>query len=207
MNKYSRHPAIFTTHSDELSKTAVLPKHVDSSLFDTMNAIMNGNQKYTSVAAAVEDMKNRSGLTDYLNKKSQETLKKKTASDENYLLDKKIPMEVKSVEKVKFPKVIEICPQVKQTCENYISDTKGFMSIPAIVQKLKSIHNKDVTDSKLWDDNDLVIYISGLNLKQKANVNVDVTVDHNLGKEHFSDKSDIDPSNTQAFLTLEPAKY
>ena len=113
-NKYNRHQAVISRNSemelDEdhwlnqfqkklIEKDAVQPKSVDRSLFDQINSIMNNKSKYPSVAAAVEDMKERSGLSAFLdiNKTSEEDSDQTTkqASDQNSVLHKKVKMEKK----------------------------------------------------------------------------------------------------------------
>jgi uncharacterized protein YdiU (UPF0061 family) len=208
-NKYIRHQSVVSRHSEEsidednwlnrfqktLEKSAVQPRSVDNSLFNQINSIMNGNSKFSTVADAVEDMKQRSGLTDYLNKLnkvSKQEVATKTAQD-----------NVNSAT----PTVIQKVPAIKQTIENYIRDTKGNLPVPAIVDKIRSIHQNDVGDSKDWDDEKLLRFISHLNLKAKQN-NPNSYENHtNLGTRDVTNQSDIDPSNTDAFYGLNPVKY
>lgn len=215
-NKYSRHQSIISRQSDEnisedhwlknfqnsLQKGAVQPRNVDSSLFDQINSIMNGKtkSKYTSVEAAVEDMKARSGLTAYLDKVSKvdNTSNTKVASDEQPVANKKTNST---------PIVFQKFPQIKKTLENYIKDTRGNLPVPAIIEKLRSIHNKDVSDAKDWDDNNLIKEVSRQNLMAKAdNPSNFQNYDHLGSRDHDND-SEIDPSNTDAFHSLEPVKF
>src|SRR5271154_2594709 len=97
MSKYIRHQSVVSRNTDEhisedhwlkqfentLQKGAVQPKS-QQSLFDQINTIMNGTgSRYTSVQSAVDDMMQRSGLTNYLKVSEQEVPKTKTASDQN----------------------------------------------------------------------------------------------------------------------------
>lgn len=330
MSRHPRHQAIITRHSDEnigedhwyrqleknLQKDAVQPRSQDS-LFDQINSIMNGNRnaKYQSVEAAVEDMKERSGLTAYLSKvkvasdetampnieelaninkfvdtknskdKDQIALKdqldteaskqdwynvgflqgkfdkkynevgpaakaindlkfwtdpklvppidkwvhytmgytsgadlpesefradmertrklveqikmKKKASDNNSAIDKKVNVT---------PIVIKKHPPVMKTLENYVNDTKGNLPVPAIIEKIRSIHRTDCSDAKDWDDDNLIRLVSKLNLKAKS-VNPATYENHSdLGVRDIGSESEIDPSNTDAFFALMPAK-
>lgn len=215
MSKYQRHQSVVTRNSDEsigednwlnqlaktLNKSAVQPKSVDSSMFEQINSIMNSKSKYPSVAAAVEDMKERSGLRAYLDKLSADQAVVKKAQDQNNSFDKKIKM------KEIVPIVIKKCPQVKNTFENYIRESKGNLPVPAIIDKIKSIHQSDVSDAKDWDDDDLIRYVSGLNLKAKSDNPELGTNEHNLGTADDMNDSDIDPSNTDAFHSLNPVKF
>jgi hypothetical protein len=212
MSRYNRHPSVISRNADEsigednwlkqfqkkLEKGAVQPKSVDSSLFDQINSIMNSKSKYPSVAAAVEDMRERSGLVAYLNKMSDtESQNKKVASDQNQVIDKKVSM---------IPVVIQKHPQIKNTLDNYIKDTKGNLPIPAIISKIRSIHQSDVHDAKDWDDEKLILLVSKLNLNAKKN-NPGVFENYsNLGIHEDMNDSEIDPSNTDAFNSLNPAK-
>lgn len=177
---------------NKLEKGAVQPKSTEN-IYDQINSIMNNKSKYPSVEAAVEDMKQRSGLIDYLKKIN------KIASDNNSAIDKNIP-----IEEIKVPVVIQKCPAIKNTLENIIHDTNGNSSLPAIIDRLKSIHKTDVHEDKDWEDQLLIIFVGRLNLQEKAKQSkVD---NNNLGIRDTSMSSDIDPSNTDAFSILMPAK-
>ena len=217
MSKYIRHQSVVSRHVDEnidgdhwlkqfektLQKGAVQPRQVDQSLFDQINSIMNTKSKYPSVEAAVEDMKARSGLTAYLEKAndmsklSKDDSKKKIASDNNQAKAKEDHL----------PVVIRKCPAIKHTLENYIRDTKGNLPIPAIVDKLKSIHHGDVSDAKDWDDEKLLNLVSRLNLNAKKNNPAVFENYSNLGTHEKMNDSDIDPSNMDAFHSLNPVKF
>jgi hypothetical protein len=216
MSKYNRHQSVVSRQADasadennwmnklykSLEKAAVQPKSVDQSLFHQINSIMNTKAKYPSVAAAVDDMKERSGLTAYLdkiNKLSQESIEKtKIASDQNKAIDKKVDLT---------PIVIQKFPSIKNTIENYIKDTKGNLPVPSIVEKIKSIHRSDVSDAKDWDDDNLIRFISNRNLRAKKDNPSYFEVNNNLGTRDIMSDSEIDPSNTDAFHGLNPVKF
>jgi hypothetical protein len=219
MSKYSRHQSVVTRQSDEnisedhwlknfqktLQKGAVQPRN-ESSLFDQINSIMNGKSKYTSVDHAVKDMQERSGLTAYLdkiNKTSGEerdtSVKAKTASDSHNVIDKEVKGKT-------IPIVFEKCPQSKKTLENYIRDTKGNLPVPAIIEKLRSIHQNDVSDAKDWDDDNLIREVSRQNLMAKRDNPASYENYANLGSRDSDADSEIDPSNTDAFHALTPVK-
>lgn len=216
MSKYNRHQSVVSRHADSsmnednwlnklhktLEKEAVQPKSVDDSLFHQINSIMNTKSKYPSVAAAVEDMKARSGLTDYLakiSKISEDEISEnmKTASDNNDVINKKVDMT---------PIVVKKFPGIRNTLENYIKDTKGNLPVPAIIEKIKSIHRSDVSDAKDWDDDNLVRLVSSLNLNAKKDNPASFEAHNNLGVRDSMTDSEIDPSNTDAFYALNPVK-
>jgi len=216
MSKYNRHQPVINRQADEpigedywlkqfqksLQKSAVQPRRQDASLFDQINSIMNGKSKHTSVEAVVEDMKQRSGLIAYLDKinksSGDESSKKKVASiDEQQAIDKNVDM---------IPIVIKKCPTIMKTLENYINDTKGNFAVPAILEKIRSIHQGDVSDAKDWDDEKLIRLISRLNLKAKIDNPDSFKSYHNLGKRDVGSDSEVDPSNTDAFFALTPVK-
>jgi hypothetical protein len=220
MSKYTRHQSVVTRQVDEgidgdhwlqqfaksLQKGAVQPRSTDQSLFEQINSIMNTKSKYPSVDAAVEDMKARSGLTAYLEKEDISKMStpnsgnKKIASDQNKVIDKKVDMEI-------VPIVIKKCPAIKNTLENYVRDTKGNLPIPAIVDKLRSIHQGDVSDAKDWDDDKLLHLVSKLNLNAKKNNPAVFENYSNLGTHEKMNDSEIDPSNVDAFHSLNPVKF
>lgn len=212
MSKNNRHLSVISKQSDEssdeshwlnqfqksLQKGAVQPK-VQENLFDQINSIMNGSKsKYTSVDHAVQDMKERSGLTAYLNKVSDTSISKKTAAvDDQKAFDKKVDLT---------PIVIKKHPPVMKTLENYIRDTKGNLPVPAIIDKLRSIHQNDCSDSTAWDDDKLIRLVSRLNLGAKTDNSANYENYNNLGTRDVGSNSDIDPSNTDAFFGLNPVK-
>jgi hypothetical protein len=213
-SKYVRHQPAIQTHSTQsddedtwlnrfqknLSKDAVQPRQ-QNSLFDQINSIMNGKSKFPTVDAAVQDMKERSGLTAYLQKIKQSSdeevpsASKKVASDNQQAIDKKVEM---------IPIVMKKNPQIQKTVENYIRDTRGNLSVPAIISKVQSIHQNDVSDAKDWDDDKLVILVSKLNLAAKKDNPGGYQDYSNLGTRDSGSDSEIDPSNTDAFFALTP---
>lgn len=220
MSKYSRYNSIVSRNSDEnvsedhwlkqfektLQKGAVQSVSKDS-FYDQINAIIGGTKsKYSSVADAVEDMKERSGLMAYLNKvkAAEDNIKNKIASDNQDAFDKKIPIEGNP--KVLLPIVIRKCPHVESTLKNFITSTRGNSSLPAIIDKIKSIHKSDVSNVEDFDSNDFMKYVSELNLKEKTKNPNTYENNHNLGKLDDLNDYDIDPSNTDAFNSLNPAK-
>jgi hypothetical protein len=226
MSNYKRHQSVVNRLADEhidndhwlkqfhksLQKGAVQPRNVDQSLFEQINTIMNGKSKYPSVEAAVEDMKERSGLTAYLanlSKVSEETEKATTKTAQVAPPDEP-PTE--TVVKPTSPKdntpiVIKKKPEILTTLENYIRDTKGNLPIPAIIQKIQAIHQVDVSDPKDWEDENLIRLVSRLNLNAKKN-NPGVYENYNnLGRRDNIADSDIDAANTDAFHALNPAKF
>lgn len=275
---------------EKLEKAAVQSKRQDS-LFEQINSIINGSRsKFSTVNAVVEDMKERSGLTAYLQasqntennadvkktaskKESKEeklekleeeafklckekrwlevgkvcgkiaklikdtdlkskiikikvpkvfaddwamgycqtlgeklsdteikSLKKKFAQDNNKAFDKKVEIEpIKIVE----PIVIKKVPTIKNTIENYINSTKGTLPITAIIEKIKSIHKSDIPDVNDWEDENLLKFISKLNLTAKKNNPTFYYSSTNLGKQDVINDSEIDPSNYNAFYSIE----
>ena len=220
MSRYVRYQTVISRNADEhieedhwlkqfqknLQKGAVQPKSVDQYLFDQINSIMNGKgAKYPSVAAAVKDMQDRSGLTEYLNKvhasedDDDNGTVMKNASDDNDTIDKKVPMEEIA------PIVVKKCPSIKDTLHNIVKETRGNSSIPAIIDRLRSIHSVDISDGKDWDDDNLVILVSKVNLEEKKN-NHSVDNFSNLGVRNDLSSEEEDPSNSDAFFALMPAK-
>jgi hypothetical protein len=218
MSKHPRHQTVISRNADEnigedhwlkqfeknLQKGAVQPRQIEDTLYYQINSIMNGKSKYPSVDAAVEDMMQRSGLNDYLHKvkvSDQTAVQKKTA-DDNDAMHKKV-----EVEKV-IPVVIKKCPDIQHTIENYIRDTKGNISVPAIISKIQGIHRNDVSDAQDWEDDDLIRFVSKLNLEAKKNNPAAFENFSNLGeRDSQTSDSEIDPSNLDAFHSLNPVKF
>lgn len=283
MSKYTRYQPVISSNNqnddywlkkfEESLKVAVQPKANDQSIFDQINSIVNGTKpRYSSVAAAVEEMKNRSGLTAYLDKiktsneannsKIAELNKQIQASFENkewekigYIcgdfdklnnkisnaadvilnLNVEIPLDkwalftsgyVKAanlshqekVAAIKFtqnivsklkkkastPSVIKEVPEIAQTINNIVIDSKGFLPVPAILDRVKSLYNNQISNSALWEEDGLKVYIHNLNSQEEAKYS-NKEVNHNLGKTDRNN-NDIDAANTDAFFGLNPVK-
>ncbi|MCZ2224515.1 MAG: hypothetical protein LC122_12900 [Chitinophagales bacterium] len=165
-----------------LNKSAVQAAKADEDLFSKINNIINSKKpKFSSVSEAVEEMKERSGLNNYLRKKQQEKFANNTI-----MLFKKYP-------------------NIEQTFKNYIEDTGGYLPIPAVIEKVKSIYSSTVLEPEYWDDQNLIKYVVNLSLLEKAKKPQDKS-EMNLGKNLYkNDSSDINDSNTDVFHSLTPA--
>jgi hypothetical protein len=209
MSKNTRYQPFFSKESDykenedhwlkqfqeTLQKQSVQSKHVDDSIFNQINSIIGGQKsKYTSVQAAVEDMQQRSGLKDYLEKikMSENKSSKKVASD--------------NTSQDNTPSVFKKDPKIKNTFDNYIAQTKGNLPIPAIISHIMSIHHMDVSNSKDWDEDNLIRYVSKRNLMAKKDNYIN-NENINLGVRDNSNASDVDIANTDAFSGLNPVKF
>jgi len=152
----------------ELLKQAVQPRHVDQSMYDQINGIIGGSSsKFKSVSDAVEDMQRRSGYLDYLNKK--------VSSDDSSSKEKTGDKKESSK-----PKLFLKNPQIEVTINNYCSHTKGEQAIPAVLNHVRGIHDSDVIEKSLWDEQDLINYIHKMNESCKVDHGDDLNV--NLGK-------------------------
>lgn len=161
-----------------------------STVYDQISSIMGKKPKYSTVEAAVEDMKERSGLTAYL---------MKVQSAEGPTTDTKKRAQIKPVA------IFEQVPQIKSTVDNYLEDTNGNLSLPAIIEKIKSIHKPDVMEESAWDDPAFLQYISDQNTRVKQKYPNNDSDYVNLGKIPTFNKDEIDPSNTDALHALAPA--
>jgi hypothetical protein len=207
MSKYNRYQAVVSDDNEnywyeQIQKTlkeGVQSKPIDNFLLDQINSIVSKKSKFPSVEAVVKDMQARSGLLSYLKNKTSKEINNtttKTASDNNKVIDKIVP-----VEKI-IPNIIKKCPTIKITIENIVDSTRGNLSIPAILDRVRSIHQTDV-DAKDWDDDSLIYFISRVNLNKKQNFPEGNY--NNLGKFDSSD-ADVDLSNSDFFNCLNPAK-
>ncbi len=136
-----------------------------------MSSLLRGSKsKYSSVAEAVEEMKARSGLTNYLSR---------IKMSEKKNLVEKIAQEQMSKS---IPNVIKSCPQIENTIKNYIESTHGHTPLMAIIERVKEIHRNDVSDPKEWNDEKLYRLISTLNMEEKAK-RFEQHAPNTLGKE------------------------
>lgn len=179
--------------SDFISKLSVQPYRSESdsmSVADQISAIINGRRpKYSSVEDAVKEMQERSGF-----KAHQDKLK---------VLADRIKSAAAEEEKIR---VFKENPFIKNTIDNFIIDTKGNLPIPSIIDRIKSIHKKDVSDDSAWDDESLMNYINLVSLKaKKDHPDVNDSNHQNLGHLPNYDENDIAKSNTDPLHCLNPA--
>lgn len=211
-NRYSRHQSVISREKDahidddywfkqfekNLQKSAVQPRKIDDSMFNQINSVINRKSKHTSVGAAVEDMMQRSGLTEYLKNikvSEQENVKKKVAS----------PISASDVEYLKSVKVLKERPDILNTIKNVISTTKGNLSLPAIIEKIRSIHKSDIAEDKYWEDENLYKLVGNLNLKEKAS-NSNQSESSELGRSQVGEQLGSNELNSDYFSSLMPAK-
>lgn len=168
----------------ELAKNSVQPKSQVDSLYEQMYSIINGNKpKYPSVDAALQDMLDRTGISNYKRQLQAAQTTTKVAE-----------IQVELFEKV---------PQIKQTIDNYIQSTNGNLLVPEILSYIKSIHKNDVPEMADWGSPALLTYINDKNIAEKKMHPDSNGLDHDLGRIDFHDQ-DIDPSNTDALHSLTP---
>ena len=172
-----------------INKQSVEPKsQADYSIYDQLSSIMRGNKpKYPSVEAAVKDMRERTGLAEYTKQ-----LRAEEEQTQNKTADKNMAVEL-------FNKV----PQIRQTIDNYIKDTRGNLLVPEILDRIKSIHKKDVADNSEWTSPSLLTYIHTRN-KEEKKLHPDTSSYSDLGKIDLHN-NEIDPSNLDALHMLNPA--
>lgn len=196
-------PSWMSEFAKSLSKVSVQPYKQEDTVFDQISSIINSSKpKHSSVDDAVKDMQERSGLVAYQNKMKALAQNIKTAGctcedgEQEQHGDKK---------KVKV-KIFELKPQIQSTFDNVITDTHGNLDIPAIIDRVKGIHRKDVSDDSAWDDDGLMGYVNDKCIEIKK-MNPDIGDDDNLtlGKIPNFDEKDIDRSNDDALFSLTPA--
>jgi hypothetical protein len=215
MSKQPRHQSVISRQSDgansddhwlrefenKLQKTSVQPR--GNSIYDQVSSIMNTKSKYPSVQAAVDDMMHRSGLTDYLQTKTSSdeeaitpSKSRKTAQDQN----QSKPKDDKT------PQVIQEKPSILKTLKTLIEESKGNLSVPTLINRLRSLHANDVSDNGAWEDERLIRLVSRYKLTAMKNNPHTYDRFDNLGKNDSTAERDIDPSNTDAFNALMPSK-
>jgi len=158
------------------------------SLYDQISSIMGNKSKYPTVEAAVDDMQERSGIKAYWDKIKQQAEQIKRAANLSNI------------------RLFNKCPQIKDTANNCIEDSRGNLSIPSIIERLKSIHKNDVADAADWDDPAFLKYLNEKNINTKMRY-PDAEINSNsLGKLHRFDDEDLDPSNKDVWRSLMPTK-
>jgi hypothetical protein len=179
--------------ADTLQKQSVQP-YRNESLFDQISSVMNGTKsKYLNVEEAVRDMQDRSGLLAYKNKIEAQ---KNTPP--------KIAQMAETPNKTEAIRLFGDKPQIKDTFDNYIEDTNGNLTIPGIVERIRSIHRGDVSDDSMWEDENLLQYVNSKNIEVKKKYPSSEADSSNLGRlTHFDE--DSDPSDDDPFFALTPA--
>lgn len=182
--------------AENLAKQSVESKSkANSSIYDQISSIMGNKPKYPTVQAAVDDMQERSGMKDFLSKLQSQ------GQTEGAGASKKA--QTTPNEQIKLFRDV---PQLKQTIYNYLEATNGNLPVPAIIEKMKSIHRGDVVDDAEWDDPAFLTYVNNQNIAIKKKHPDDNAVYHDLGKvQHNTLDEEVDPSNDDAFHSLNPA--
>jgi hypothetical protein len=182
----------------QFEKISVQPKR--DSLFDQITSIINNTKpKYQSVDAAVLDMQDRSGFARYQKQMNDwQSLKQSDTLPE-------IGKSAQSEDKQNCPMLFKTKPEIKDTFDNYINDTHGNVSIPAILDRVHSIHKRDA-DESMWNDDQLIEYV-GQKCEEAKQMNPHTNNEQGLGKvQQFNDERDSDPSNRDALHSLMPNK-
>jgi len=221
-------PSWMTEFAKSMEKVSVEPMRNEPTLYDQISSIMGGTSKskYPTVAAAVEDMKKRTGLAQLINQTvASEKVKKKAGldidkskaycdgcdrSDAECTCEEGCTCDVHCLLKKKSPsdnkiKLFEENPQIKTAIDNYIETTHGHVVLPATLQHIKSLFSGDVIDESDWKDGAFLNYLKDkiLEIQGKFPSNDDNYSD--LGKIQQVNDADIDPSNTNALHSLMPA--
>ena len=153
----------------QLNKNSVNSVNRDKEIYNQILSIVgNKKSKFSSVDAAVKDMQERSGFSSFLKKKSDKVKNQKIASLE-----------------ITQPTLFQEYPHILQTFINCIDDNDGTLSTPALLERVKRIHNREVVDNSLWDDPALIIYVSKQNLDKRKS-REDFNSQHSgLGKNYY----------------------
>lgn len=154
------------------------------SIYDQISSIMGNKPRHPSVQAAVKDMQDRSGLTEYIKKiqySSNDIKQKKASGNEEEI------------------SIFREYPQIKSTIDNIIQDNGGDFSVPIVLEKAKYIHSREISDMSMWDNQQLLEYIK--RTSDDAQNDRGSSDDNVLGKRYVHN-GDLDPSNTDAFHAL-----
>lgn len=106
-----KHPSWFSNFIEKIEIEAAKSKKDDYTLFEQINNILGNKSKYSTVEEAVEDMKNRTGLSQYLH-------------------------QIKSASEAK--DLFAEIPSLKTYIDNYVKERPG-TSIEAVVHDLLRI--------------------------------------------------------------------
>lgn len=179
----------------QLEKSAVQSKERDHNLFDQINSIIgNKRSKYQTVEAAVEDMKKRSGVTDYLKLLAQKEDSGQTKKAQSNDTDE--------------PAIFKKCPAVKTTVENFIKDCFGLLPPQAVIHKVQSIHRGDGCDDSDFLDPAFEKYVSEKIFEEKSSRPSEKIDTNQLGKMRSIDRNDADEAaNRDAWHGLMPKTY
>src|ERR1700722_18077383 len=138
---------------NQLQKTSVQARE-PASVFDQINSIMNNTRSsFTSVQGVVDNMLERSGLKLYLDE-----IKQSEQGKSSKKIAQQIPVQhATSIESDnKTPQVIKNKPSISNTLKNLITESRGNLSVPAIISRLRSLHARDISNESDWDDEKLI---------------------------------------------------
>ena len=164
-------PSWFDEYAKNLEKSAVKSRSEDYSMFNQINDMLSGKSKYSSVEEAVLDMRRRTGLDQFMNKKAHE-----------------------HTHEHKNPEIFKDIPELKVFIDNYIEDRPG-TSVEAVVHnimRVKSIRANLPQGEDLPDDvkhyiNQKIKAVDDLELNEKESLDLgklDVSVDENVASDN-----------------------
>lgn len=156
---------------NKLNKVAVQPARVDDLLFNQINDVIKSKKsKFSSVEEKVNEMIERSGLSNYLKEQQKIKLSKKAQSN---------------------IKIFEEYPNIKQTIDNIIEEYKGTVPVISVLERVGRYYANELKDKSLLDDNLLKQYIVDKNLQHKIEPEQSSTLGKNHYKNEESDKEDM----------------
>lgn len=175
---------------NQLERSAVQPVRHES-IYSEISSIM-GNSKYQSVEAAVKEMQERSGLKAYIEKIKQAGMEKKT-SDNNDVIDKKIPVEqikeIKSEDINLFKKYPNI--KLNDIINNLISSNES-IEVPQLKHRLINMFKNEIPSSEFNEPKFLIFVDNLIVLNHKNYSSQDKSHLFGLTENLKSNTSDLD---------------
>ena len=200
-------PDWFQEYARNIDRQAVHSGDQDRSMFDQISEIMGTKSKFSTVEDAVRDMRERTGLTEFLSKATKATT---AANAEAILANVKCASEDDNLEvslpaDTEQPSIFKDHPKIEKFIAQYIKSRKGHTSVASVMSDIGRIFKE--IDTVHLDDKNLKHFISEKILEElqlnPAGTDMDVEMLGSVDKGNDQDYA----LNNDAFSSLLPAKF
>lgn len=165
------------------------------SLHDQINSVVN-NMPLRTVDSLVQDMQERTGLSQYLkNISAKERVNKRT-------LEAIAADLTKSAEEYSdVPKLFQDIPETKSFIDNMVKGSHGTIAIEAVIESLKECYAKDSDFDMVKVEDDAVREYINSQLASHKQEDRDHN-DANIGTPEITTDDENDPDNTDMFANI-----
>lgn len=204
-------PSWVNDYAEMLEKNSVQSVEKDRSMYDQISNIMNGNSRFATVDEAVSDMKERTGLSVYLNQIAAAENQIKTAQSPARppiaqtadAADTNVAIEVE-LGGTLIPEIVSKINGLDEFLRKFIEARYGNTSVSSVTSELVKLFSNNGFTPNDEDNADLKHYINELIIEEKKNHLARNNVNPNMGRIEYT--SETNNRGNDFFEILMPAK-